>query len=63
MALIKCKDCRKEISTAAPTCPHCGRPSTVQQIDSIIWGAVKGGALLLVGGTGLFVILALKGCI
>src|ERR1700722_1832695 len=26
MALIKCKDCKKEISSAAKACPHCGKP-------------------------------------
>ncbi|HFS1992531.1 TPA: hypothetical protein ACHWTK_001362 [Escherichia coli] len=24
MALTKCKDCKKEVSTSAKTCPHCG---------------------------------------
>lgn len=24
MALTKCKECKKEVSTAAKTCPHCG---------------------------------------
>lgn len=27
MALIKCHDCRKSISTEATTCPHCGAPA------------------------------------
>ena len=27
MALTKCPDCGKELSTEAVTCPHCGRPS------------------------------------
>ncbi len=26
MALLKCPDCKKEISDSAPACPHCGRP-------------------------------------
>lgn len=26
MALIQCDDCGKDVSTMAPTCPHCGRP-------------------------------------
>ena len=26
MALIKCPECGKEVSTAAETCPHCGYP-------------------------------------
>jgi Zn finger protein HypA/HybF involved in hydrogenase expression len=24
MALIKCKECQKEVSSEAVTCPHCG---------------------------------------
>ena len=24
MALIKCKECNKEVSDTAKTCPHCG---------------------------------------
>lgn len=28
MALVKCPDCGKEVSTEAKACPHCGRPST-----------------------------------
>ncbi len=27
MALIKCLECRQEISNKAPVCPHCGNPS------------------------------------
>lgn len=26
MALIPCKDCGREISLGALSCPHCGRP-------------------------------------
>lgn len=26
MALVKCSDCGREVSDAAPTCPQCGRP-------------------------------------
>lgn len=29
MALIKCKECGKDISTAAPACPQCGAPAMV----------------------------------
>jgi hypothetical protein len=28
MALGKCEDCGKDVSTEAPACPHCGRPQT-----------------------------------
>src|SRR5579859_7521420 len=27
MALTTCPDCGREVSTAAPACPHCGRPN------------------------------------
>lgn len=27
MALIKCKECKKEVSNKADTCPHCGSPA------------------------------------
>ena len=26
MALIRCPDCNREVSDAAPSCPGCGRP-------------------------------------
>jgi len=26
VALIKCPDCGKDVSSSAPNCPHCGRP-------------------------------------
>lgn len=26
MALIRCPDCQKDVSDAAPACPGCGRP-------------------------------------
>src|SRR5712691_1065710 len=29
MALIRCPDCRNEISDAAPNCPQCGRPRNI----------------------------------
>ena len=28
MPLVKCPDCRKEVSTSASSCPNCGRPMT-----------------------------------
>jgi len=29
MALIKCEDCGKEVSSMAPACPQCGRPMNI----------------------------------
>ena len=28
MAMVKCKECGKEISTSATECPHCGKKIT-----------------------------------
>lgn len=52
MALTICPDCKKGISDAAPTCPHCGRPNTatpvtvVQQGDGCAGTAIKGFLIL-----------------
>ena len=27
MPVIQCPDCNRDVSTLAPACPHCGRPS------------------------------------
>lgn len=32
MPLIQCPDCKKDISDIAPSCPHCGRPNTADEI-------------------------------
>jgi len=34
MALIKCPECAKEVSTAATTCPNCGYPLKRDDEDS-----------------------------
>lgn len=39
MALIRCKECGKEHSTDAKTCPHCGKPRK-SRIFKIIFGVV-----------------------
>ena len=36
MALIDCPECRKEVSTSAKSCPHCGY---VMRTESILGGA------------------------
>lgn len=33
MALVACRECKKEISSAANACPHCGRVSMAHQIN------------------------------
>jgi len=47
MALIKCKDCKREISSAAKACPHCGKP--VPHIDPGDVVKVVGGLLIAWG--------------
>ncbi len=32
MALLKCNDCGKDVSTEAEACPHCGCPQKEEQV-------------------------------
>jgi hypothetical protein len=42
MALIGCPDCGKDISTAAPACPWCGRPGVARPgVTRAVQGAVQ----------------------
>lgn len=56
MALIACGDCGREISDAAPTCPHCGRPANGRATGQHL--AVQLLSLvLMVVGIGMFVVM------
>lgn len=53
MALTTCPDCSKEISDAAPACPHCGRPmvavaSTPQGAKPAAASGCASGCLLVI---------------
>lgn len=37
MALIKCRECGKEISKSASTCPYCGRPDPQLNEKDYFW--------------------------
>ena len=50
MALTNCKECGKEVSTKAETCPHCGTPLRKQPTQ---YGC---GTLILVGIVALILI-------
>lgn len=60
MALVKCPDCGREVSDAAPTCPECGKPLKAQTIERtgkkwksvIVVGALAAiiGTIVLVAG-------------
>jgi hypothetical protein len=34
MALVKCIECRQEISDKAISCPHCGRPYRIAEVNA-----------------------------
>ncbi len=50
MALIKCKECGKEISDQAKTCPNCGR-TRATKADKILYFVVTLIIALVVGIT------------
>jgi len=55
VALIKCPDCGKEVSSSAPYCPHCGRPMAASSGKAVQTrrkgGIYEGiGFLLIVAG-------------
>ena len=54
MSLVPCEDCGAEISTAAPSCPHCGRPAVVESKRPGALPKILGSFLLVVGGVASF---------
>jgi hypothetical protein len=57
MALIRCSECRSDVSSLAVACPKCGAPvpkpkkkSVVGQV--LLWSAAAVGALIVVGMIG-----------
>jgi RNA polymerase subunit RPABC4/transcription elongation factor Spt4 len=54
MALINCPDCKKQVSSEAEKCPHCGRSIAAKQSATGVMAAIIIG--LVVG------VLLLKGC-
>jgi len=50
MALTKCPDCGKEVSSVAPTCPSCGHPIAAHttELTSKKWKSMKLAAIALV---------------
>lgn len=59
MALKPCKECGKEVSTAAKTCPHCGTPGPTGGIQT--GGCANRGAGCLLAVIVIGVIVALLG--
>jgi hypothetical protein len=53
MALVECRECEKEVSTEAPTCPHCGIPNPAPTPVAVVAEeTTEGGSagFILVGG-------------
>lgn len=40
MAIAKCRECKKEVSTSAETCPHCGAKKPVSELKEQILGFI-----------------------
>jgi uncharacterized membrane protein YvbJ len=65
MALVKCTECGKEVSTDAVTCPHCGYPMrhmskgipAPRQRDELFLQGVNVGCAVILLIIGLFVYL------
>ncbi len=51
MTLKPCRECRKEVSTQAKTCPQCGVPHPTSQLDPGTKQALGCLALIIVGET------------
>jgi len=49
VSLRKCPDCCKEVSTSAPSCPHCGRPSKKSHLPIEIVGGLSIAFICVVG--------------
>ena len=54
MPVAPCPDCGKDVSTAAPNCPHCGRP-TRRPRPWARWLQIA-GAVLAIAAAPLFTI-------
>lgn len=54
MAMIKCKECRNEISSAAKSCPHCGKASIAHQINKSAGNVVL--IFIMIGIIGVFLL-------
>lgn len=56
MALLACPECRREISSSAATCPHCGQPILPKRSAAsklVIVVLVAGAAVLTLGYLGI----------
>lgn len=47
MALIECKECKKQVSSDAKTCPHCG--VTINKARNWFWEIIKWAVILFFG--------------
>ena len=47
MGLVKCSECKKEVSASAQTCPHCGVKSPASKVGSQLQNV--GNAVMAIG--------------
>lgn len=47
MPIVVCTDCNKEMSDAAPACPHCGRPNVSTETSRSVGFALGAGIFLI----------------
>ncbi len=71
MPLTKCPDCRREVSTRAEACPHCGCPLTIKpdvvggrRVQTVEHTAKRYNLAILIGGvlSAVGIIMALPSC-
>lgn len=60
MAMIRCTECRKDVSDKATTCPHCGAPVDVAAARAI--QASNGRRTLKLVGGGIALLILLRMC-
>ena len=54
MSLVQCSECKKEISSAAKSCPHCGKVSLAHQINKSAGNVVL--IFIIIGIVGVFLL-------
>ena len=48
MSLRKCPDCSKDVSSSAPSCPHCGRPRKKSHLPLEVVGGLSIASIFVV---------------
>lgn len=62
MALIKCAECGKEISSSAQACPQCGHPAAIESANHTAEVARSANKIGTWQGLALIIIIPVVGC-